>query len=504
LLCVRKFARKHYVADVWTCCPLAPPPPHVVLMGECDTLITQFAHVPALRETIQQRDELQREFTALNAAKTNFKEIASVGTAYRAAVAAVQLLPLSERDYLTLPDRHAAFVTKMTDAGMEMADAGEFDTVELLGAKLEELKALDVSALPQRSPALFPVPLAVPPPSVRPSQCGTLMGECGTVVDQFAYVPALRDAIQQRDQLQREFAPFNAAGTNFKEIARLGKAAVAAVLQQPLSEEDYLTLADRHAALVQKVTATCTELADAGAFCALTTLAAKLEELKALDVSALPKSSSVRPPASPSVFRASSEPPVYGALAGECDTILTQLAHVPTFRAAIQQRDELQREYDALKSAASDLISLGRVGKALKAAIAAVVLTEEDYLTLADRHAALVQKVTATCAELANAGEFDALDILATKLEELKALDVLWANDPVQPPAVPLIAAEDGEDDSANDPVYVPPAPGTSLGSVATVSHAFKAICVTAEEGEDDGANDPVYVPAGTDETTLA
>jgi hypothetical protein len=58
--------------------------------------------------------------------------------------------------------------------------------------------------------------------------------------------------------------------------------------------------------------------------------------------------------------------------------------------------------------------------------------------------------------------------------------------------------------DVQNDPVYVPPAPGTSLGSVATVSHAFKAICVTAEEGEDDSANDPVYVPAGTDEITLA
>jgi hypothetical protein len=97
---------------------------------------------------------------------------------------------------------------------------------------------------------------------------------------------------------------------------------------------------------------------------------------------------------------------------------------VATFRDTIQRRDQLQKDYNALKTAATDFVALGRVGNALKTAVAAVVLTEEDYLTLADRRAALVQKVRVKCAELADAGEFDTLDTLASKLEELKALDV--------------------------------------------------------------------------------
>jgi cell fate (sporulation/competence/biofilm development) regulator YlbF (YheA/YmcA/DUF963 family) len=449
--------------------------------------------VSALRDAIQHRDELQREFTALNAAKTNFKEIARVGTAHKAAVAAVVQLPMSEKDCLTLFGRHAALVQKVKASGIEMADAGEFDVVELLGAKLEELKVLDVSPLPQSSIPLLPAPPAITRVTTNPQLQAALVGECDTIITQFVHVPALTKAVLQRDELQREFAPFDAAKTNFKEFARLGKAAVAPVLQLPLSVEGYLTLKDRHAALVQKVTTMCCELADAGSFCALTTLATKLEDIEALDVSALPQSSNARPPAAAAVFRANSEPPVYGALAGECDTILTQFAHVATFRVAIQQRDELQREYDALKSAATDLISLGRVGKALKAAVSAIVLTEKDYVALADRHAALVQKVTATCIELADAREFDALDSLATKLEQLRALDVSalphsCANDPVQPPAPPPTTAEEGEDDGANDPVYVLPAAGTSQRGVATVSHAVRAICVTAEEEEDDSA----------------
>jgi hypothetical protein len=283
------------------------------------------------------------------------------------------------------------------------------------------------------------------------------MGECDTVIAQFSHAPALRSAIQERDQLQREFTALNAAKTNFKEIARLGtvhKAAVAAVEKQRLFEKFYLTLAARHAALVQQVTAMCMELADAGEFDMVEKLGAKLQKLKALDVSALPLSSSARSPAPPSVPHA--KPPQCGVVAGECDTVISQFAHVPTFRDAIQRRDELQREYNALKAAATDFVSLGRVGKALKTAIAAIVLTEEDYLTLADRHAALLHKVTTTCSELADAGEFGALATLATKLEELKALDVSAL--PVQTPVHRATTADDGEDDSANDPVYVPPA----------------------------------------------
>jgi hypothetical protein len=254
---------------------------------------------------------------------------------------------------------------------------------------------------------------AAPPPHV------VLLCECGTVISQFAHVPALRDAIQQRDTLQRECAALSAA--NAEEIARVGtahKAAIAAVMQQPLSEEDYLTLSSRHAALVQEVTVMGLEMADTGEFDAVELLGAKLNVLRKLDVSALPQPSSEPPRLT------LAETLLCGALAGGCDAVITQFAHVPTFRKAIQHRDELQREYDALKTAATDLMALGRVGRALRAAGAAIVLTDEDFLTLADRHAALVEKVTATCAHLADAGECQALNTLTSKLEELKALHV--------------------------------------------------------------------------------
>jgi hypothetical protein len=254
---------------------------------------------------------------------------------------------------------------------------------------------------------------AAPPPHV------VLLGECGTVITQFAHVPTFRDAMQQRDALQRELATLDAA--DGEEIVRVGtahKAAIAAVLQQPLSEEDYLTLSGRHAALVQKVTVMGLEMADTGEFDAVELLGAKLNVLRKLDVSALPQPSSEPPRLT------LAETLLCGALAGECDTVITQFAHVPTFRTVIQHRDELQREYDTLKTAATDLMAWGRVGRALKAAGAAIMLTEEDYLTLADRYAALVKKVTTTCAELADAAESPALSTLASKLEELKALDV--------------------------------------------------------------------------------
>jgi hypothetical protein len=68
------------------------------------------------------------------------------------------------------------------------------------------------------------------------------------------------------------------------------------------------------------------------------------------------------------------------------------------------------------------------------------------------------------------------------------------APDAPQQGTVPLVTAEEGEDDGANDPVYVPPVPGTSQDTGALS-------CDTAEA---EWANDPVYVPPANNETTLA
>jgi hypothetical protein len=105
--------------------------------------------------------------------------------------------------------------------------------------------------------------------------------------------------------------------------------------------------------------------------------------------------------------------------------------------------------------------TLGEKLEALEVKITEQPLSEEDYLTLSDRHAALVQKVTEVCRKLTKDKAYAEVKVLGAKLQELKALDVSilpqsWTEDPVQPLALST-TAEAGEDDGANDPVYMPP-----------------------------------------------
>jgi hypothetical protein len=81
-------------------------------------------------------------------------------------------------------------------------------------------------------------------------------------------------------------------------------------------------------------------------------------------------------------------------------------------------------------------------------------LSEEDYLTLADRHEALVQEVTTACQELTKAKAYADVKVLGAVLKELKSLDVSGLpltrskNDHVyMPPAAPVIAAKENADD---------------------------------------------------------
>jgi DNA repair exonuclease SbcCD ATPase subunit len=176
------------------------------------------------------------------------------------------------------------------------------------------------------------------------------------------------------------------------------------------------------------------------------------------------------PARTPPATQPESNPQQHAALVSECDIVIAQRAHVPALRDAIQQRDQLQAEFAALKASKSDFaasVKVGRELKALQEAILQLPLSEEDYLTMADRYAALVQKMTVLCERLLENEDLDALEGLASKLEELQALDVSalpqsWANDPVQPPTppAPSTSAEEGEDECANDPVYVSPHAG--------------------------------------------
>jgi hypothetical protein len=167
-------------------------------------------------------------------------------------------------------------------------------------------------------------------------------------------------------------------------------------------------------------------------------------------------------PLPPPASTASSDAPVVGGVGSECDTIIIQFAHVPALRVALRQRDELQAQLEAAEQG-DDFVLVGSLGEQLGALMLKVTeqpLSEEGYLALFGRHAALVQKVTEVCRELTKAKAYAEVKVLGAKLQELKALDVSalpqsWANDPVQPPARPG-TAQGGEDDCANDPVYVP------------------------------------------------
>jgi hypothetical protein len=291
--------------------------------------------------------------------------------------------------------------------------------------------------------------------------------ECDAVVTQFTHAPGLQDAILRRDKLHSELSILKATTANFKEIAKAGtahKAAVAAVLQAPLSEEEYFSLAGRYAPLVQNVIASCEQLAEAEDYEGLEFLGTKLDALREIDVSTLMLLERPLPSAVPPV-RHDGMAAQCAVLFGECDAIMNQFPHLPAIRAAVQHRDALKEELYALKIANVDFTSMGRVGKAVKAAAFTVSqqqLTEEGYLTLADRHEALVHKVTERCRGLADAEDYEALATLAVKLEELQALDVSalpqsWANDPVQPRGPPTHFTEEEEDECANDPVYVEP-----------------------------------------------
>jgi hypothetical protein len=241
-----------------------------------------------------------------------------------------------------------------------------------------------------------------------------------------------------------------------------------------------------------------------------------------------------RPAVTPGADSAQTVADSHTALMTGCDSAISQFAQAVSLKPAIQQRDELQRELAAIKASKADFRASVRVGKALQAAREAVAqqpLSEEDYQAFPTRHAALVQKVTAACEELLEREEFNALDALAAKLEDLKALNVsallrTGSGDPMPPiahpaPALPTakeqewakyvpakahnnaisVSAEYAEDEGANDPVYVAPA---ALHSAIEVLSACTAISVTAEGGEDDGADDPVYVPPDAAEATFA
>jgi hypothetical protein len=268
------------------------------------------------------------------------------------------------------------------------------------------------------------------------------MNECDAAICQFAQAPVLWDLVQQRNKLQLalDLLVVMVMNNDWEAVGEAGKkvgSATAAMLQDPLSEEDYMTLTSRHSALVQKMTDTCKDLLATKQYDSVTALGTKLKELKAAQVSAENKLDAAQLTA-----LEDSKAAELSELILSCDAVVPQFADVPALQNAIHFRNEPHSEITQLRNIGSNFKDIVRVGKALKAAKAAVALqplSEEDYLTLAERHAALVEDVTYQCERLADAENYDAVEALEAKLAELSVLEV-------QSGAYPATAVQDAPD----------------------------------------------------------
>jgi hypothetical protein len=323
--------------------------------------------------------------------------------------------------------------------------------------------------------------------------------DCDQFMIEFAKLPGLRVAAQ-RNRLHA----LRAACTDFTEIARLGNA-LKLVDSAPEGPSHCLPPSGvchhwvvRYTALVQRVEDKCRQLALAEDSEPLMVLATKLAELRVLDVAAL-----AQPVAIDAVHVAVPAPAgsvPASKLVDKCRMFACKYERLRALSSAIEQRDKLQRKYDALVSTCSDFELLGRLSKLLTTAKSAAERLhwrgcELDCLTFPARLSALVQTVTAKCKQLAYSEDFDALATLAAKLDELKALEQAappraWFIGPLRcsgvfsfvpptadaPAAIAHTVSDEGDKESANDPVHMPPAPGPVAGT------------------EEQWANDAMYV----------
>jgi hypothetical protein len=204
---------------------------------------------------------------------------------------------MTEVEYFTLRDKHAALVDRITANCIALEQAHEFGLLIVLGAKLKELQTLDVSSLPPRDATPLAA-LSSAAAVVVSERCEEIKRECASMMQPFRDVARACQALRQRDDLQARLTVLKASSKisqdpDWEAIGRAGnalRAADSAVKHQPFSQEDYLALAGRRAALVQKATAQCTEVAGAGDYANLASVATKLAELTALAQSVLPQS----------------------------------------------------------------------------------------------------------------------------------------------------------------------------------------------------------------------
>jgi hypothetical protein len=293
------------------------------------------------------------------------------------------------------------------------------------------------------------------PPALDP-RCAELELLCVALAEQACHAPARLAALAQRDELQTQLDLLESGSADFARAAVLGLQLTTlrqASVQLPLSEEDYLTLPDRHAALLQKVTIKCEELRNEGRCeAALKSLSGKLDLVKGLDLTSFAHGAAgnnthvgtlrhhscnlccvfsgleiARVPVTPTTPPAHNAAKLYG-LQRECSTLLQLVSSAPTVRQVLQRKHRVQAQIGGLEAAEEvDYCAVGDLLlqlESLDLQAARLPMTEEDYLTLKNRHAALVKTVTTVCRQLIKARQYAALRDMAAQLGALKAVDV--------------------------------------------------------------------------------
>jgi hypothetical protein len=270
------------------------------------------AQAPQRAQMMQRLEAAQAQYDAAEAAAEDFELIASLGKALQDLQGESDKIRMTQKDYLGLPDRHAALVKRIEERCKQLKKAKDFSALEALGLRLEAVKAVNLPA-PQKPAARAVVPLgglfrfgaAKAPSTLSELELEKLLSDseeqrkaCGRLIMQAGHAPQRAEMMQRLEDAQTQYDAAVSTFTDLPLIASLG-AALAALQQEsatlPLSEEDYLTLPARHAQLVQRVVQVCKGLAQAKQLDSLATLGGQLKLLKALELPTTPVAKGTTP-----------------------------------------------------------------------------------------------------------------------------------------------------------------------------------------------------------------
>jgi hypothetical protein len=119
------------------------------LLKRIHQLITLIHEAPARKAWMDRRALLEKLLASASQAETrDYALIALLGADITAHQQASDKLPLSETELPTLRRRHARMLRKVQQRCDELVERRAFQALQVLSAKLNVLRGLDVSCLP--------------------------------------------------------------------------------------------------------------------------------------------------------------------------------------------------------------------------------------------------------------------------------------------------------------------------------------------------------------------